>query len=178
MNAMQVSPAQILMVAVLGLGAILFHLAPLQLTADARVLPDLLLVLACLWTVRQPQNLPLPLLACLLLIADFALSRPVGLWAMISLLMVEAMGAQREALRSRPFPLEWATFGMVLAIGLGLQSLILSLALVPRPDGTQTLHLFAITLGAHPLGALLLTYVLRVRSPKPAERSRRLGRVA
>lgn len=164
--------------ALLGILAIYFHLAPLQLSADGRVLPDLLLVIVALWTIRAPQNAPLLVVATLFLLGDLMLERPVGLWALICLLIVEMLSDRRTALRNRPFVAEWLTFGLALGLGLIVQSLVLRLALVERPEGMLTLYYFAVTVAAYPVMAAILHYVLRVRSPKPAERSSRLGRVA
>lgn len=178
MTARAPSPAQTLLFALISLAVILAQLLPLQLQAEHMVQPDLLVALAAAWVIRQPENMPLLLLAPILLLADLIQDRPVGLWALISLLLIEAMSAQREGLRNRPFPFEWAAFTGVLALGLIGQSVILSLALVERPTGGITVQLFATTATVYPLVALVLHYVLRVRAPKPAERSRRLGRVA
>jgi len=94
------------------------------------------------------------------------------------LLILEGLGVQREAMRDRPFLFEYASFALALAAGLVVQSAILKLALVDRPGSALTLQMFVVTVAAYPVGVGLLHYVLRVRSPKPVERSRRLGRVA
>lgn len=163
----------------LGLAAlsVLFHLMPMQLSADSAVLPDVLLALLVAWSFRRPQDLPLVPVALVLLFADLALDRPTGLWALISLLILEVLGDQREPLRDRPFPAEWGAFAVALALGLIAQSLILRLAIVDRPEGNHGLHLFVRTVAVYPLVAGLLHYVFRVRAPRPAERSRRLGAV-
>ncbi|MSU88095.1 hypothetical protein GE300_00520 [Rhodobacteraceae bacterium 2CG4] len=178
MSARAPSPLQMLLFAAIAVAVILVQLLPLQLRAEHMVHPDLLLALAAAWAVRQPENLPLLLVAPILLLADLIQDRPVGLWALISLLLLEGMSAQREALRNRPFPFEWAAFTALLALGLIGQSVVLALALVERPAGGITVQLFATTAAVYPVVALVLHYVLRVRAPKPAERSRRLGRVA
>lgn len=178
MSEGSLSPLHMLVLSSLCLGLTLFHLIPLGIGSGARVLPDAMLALLACWSVRRPQDLPLVLLAGLLLMADFLLARPVGLWALMSLLILEVLGGQREAMRDRSFVFEWGSFALALAAGLMLQSLILQLALVERPAGTLTLRMFAVTVAAYPVVTVLLHYVLRVRSPKPVERSRRLGRVS
>lgn len=172
------SPLRAGLFTLLALVAILVQLLPLDLLAGTGVAPDLLLVLACLWAVRRPEHMPLPLVAGLLLLADMLQDRPIGLWAMISLLIVEAMRAQRDAYRGRPFVVEWGGFAVALALGLMARGLILKLALVSRPEGLDLpLQIFAVTVLSYPVMALLLHYGLRIRAPRPAERSSRLGRV-
>lgn len=167
------------MFVLLALAAIFVQLLPLGLVAGAGAAPDLLLVMACAWAVRRPEHMPLLLVAAMLLLADMIQDRPVGLWAMIGLLMVEAMRAQRDAYRGRPFVVEWAGFALALALGLIAQGLVLKLALVGRPEGIDLpLKIFAVTAASYPAVALLLHYGLRIRAPRPAERSSRLGRVA
>ena len=165
--------------ALLALTAIFVQLLPLDLVAGTGLVPDLLLVLACIWAVRRPEHTPLLLVAALLLLADMMQDRPVGLWAMISLLIVETMRAQRDAYRGRPFVVEWGGFALALALGLIAQGVILKLALVARPEGVDLpLQIFAVTVASYPAMALLVHYGLRIRAPRPAERSRRLGRMA
>lgn len=178
MSGRSASPLHTVLFVVISFCVILSQLLPLQLQAEHMVQPDLLLALAAAWIVRQPENMPLLLLAPILLLADLLQDRPVGLWALASLLLVEGMASQRAGLISRPFIFEWAAFTGLLALALIGQSLVLALALVERPTGGITVQLFATTAAVYPLVALLLHYVLRVRAPKPAERSRRLGRVA
>ena len=163
----------------LAMTAIFVQLLPLDLAAGTVVAPDLLLVLACAWAVRRPEHMPLLLVAAVLLLADLIQDRPVGLWAMISLLIVEAMRAQREAFRGRPFVVEWGGFALALALGLIAQGIILELALVGRPDGIDLpLQIFAVSAASYPAAALLLHYAFGIRAPRPEERSSRLGRVA
>ncbi|NNU79902.1 rod shape-determining protein MreD [Halovulum dunhuangense] len=162
----------------LALVAIHVQLLPLEIAAESTVLPELLLVLAAAWSLREPENLPLPLLAAALLLGDLVLDRAVGLWALTSLLVLEVLRLRREALYDRPFAIEWATFAGILAVALALHGLVLRLALIDVETGGLGFRLWLSTVLAYPLMAAFLHWVLRVRAPKPAERSRRLGRVA
>lgn len=168
------------MLALLGLclAITLFHLLPLGTDGGVRVLPDAMLALLAAWSVRRPQDMPLVLTALVLILADFMLARPAGLWALLSLLLLEGLGVQREAMRDRPFIFEWLSFALALAAALILQAVILRLALVERPPATLSLRLYAVTIASYPVVVAVLHYALRVRSPRPIERSRRLGRVA
>lgn len=163
---------------VLSLLAIYVHLAPMQLTTDSVVLPDLLFALAFAWTMRRPESMPLLLTAGVFLLADLLLDRPVGLWALLCLLALESGGGRRETLRNQPFLAEWVAFALALAAVLILRAVVLLLALVDSAPGGVALQFFAVTVLCYPLVVLMLHYLFRIRSPKPAERSRRLGRVA
>lgn len=171
------SPLRAGLFVVICLTVIYLNLLPFQLAAQTTVMPDLLVAIAAAWVIRRPDSMPLALTAPLFLLADFLLDRPPGLWALLSLLLIEALRSQREILRGGPAPVEWASFSAGLAIALILQALVLQLAVVPRPGGEITLQLFAVTVLCYPLVVIALHWILRVRAPKPAERSRRLGRV-
>lgn len=161
----------------LALAAVWFHLMPLQMEARSPVLPDLLLALAAAWVLRRPDTLPLLLAAGTFLLADLVLDRPTGLWAMLSLMIVEFLRGQRPVLRDRPFPVEWGTVAVLVAIALLLQALILTVALVPLPDAGRVLRFYVVTLAAYPFVVAFLHWVLRVRAPRAADHSYRLGRV-
>lgn len=167
----------VLLFAALSVAVIFYPLLPLQFQAGQIAQPDLLFALASAWAVRRPETMPLLLLAPVLLLSDFVLGRPVGLWALLSLLAIEALAAQRGAAEPRPFVLEWASFAMVLGIALLVEGLVLRMALVARPPFSTTVEVFIITAFAYPVVAFVLRTVFYVRAPKPVERSRRLGRV-
>ena len=167
----------IVVLLILGLLAIVFPLAPLGAHSGGQVAPDLLLPLLVAWTVRRPDTSLLLVTALLLLLADFALERPVGLWALISLLIIEGMRSQGIGFRDQNFLLEWASFAAALVAGLLVQALILSLALVPQPPAGRMVAFFALTVVCYPLIVLLLNWVVQVRFPKPKDRSQRLGEV-
>jgi len=169
---------KMLLLVVCGVVAVLIPLLPMQFDTQSRTMPDLLLPLLVLWSIRRPDTAPLILVAALLLFADLALERPVGLWALICLLIVEALRGQRGSLRGRPFPAEWASFAIALGIGLAIQGLVLFLALAPQPSASVMLEFYMATLFSYPAIASLLHWVFRIRAPKPEERSRRLGRVS
>lgn len=168
---------QVMAVSVLGLIAVYYQLLPMQMEAGSAPQPDLLLVLIMAWTIRRPDTIPLILAAALFLMADLTLDRPAGLWALISLLAYEFLRGQRPAIIGRPFPVEWATVAIVLAVAMIVQELILSLTLVPTADASQLVRLYVVTIVAYPVMAALLHYVFRVRAPKPKDESYRLGRV-
>lgn len=170
------APAQSAVFVFLAALAILFPLMPLQLRADAMALPDILFALMAAWLLRRPDTLPMLLLVPLLLLADFILGRPVGLWALLGLIASEFFRGQSVVLRRQHFIVEYLTFISVFSIALVLQWLVLSLALVPQPSGARMFEFFALTVLSYPLIVLFLHYVLYVRAPKPKE-SFRLGRV-
>ncbi len=155
---------------------ILLQLLPLELQADALIWPDLLFALTAAWVLRRPDSTPVLLIVAIFLMADFILSRPPGLWCFMVLMATEFLRIQSRGHHDRPFLFEWVTFAILFGLMLLLQSLILSLSLVPNPPAGRMLFQYAITTGLYPLIAFTLYGVLRIRAPE-AERGR-MGGVA
>lgn len=153
-------------------------LLPLEFEAEARVLPDFLFVLMAAWILRRPESTPLIILALIFMIADFALGRPAGLWALIMLLSSEVLRTQLVRLRDQPFVFEWLNFAIVLGIALLAQALILTITIVPQPSAGRMMQLYIGSVVIYPAVVILLHWIFRIRAPKPEERSMRLGRVA
>lgn len=170
--------AQRLLYVVLALTAILFPLLPLNMDNSQMVWPDLFFALTAVWVVRRPESAPFLLVAILALLADFMLSRPPGLWALITLLGVEFLRVQREVMQDRIYFNELLTDGIVFAVMLVLNEILLTISLVPMPETGETWPLYFATLTTFPVVALTLHYVFFIRPPKPAERVRQFGRLA
>ena len=172
------APVQSAMFIALVALTILFPLMPMQLEAEAPALPDILFALIAAWILRRPNNAPMLLVAASFLAADFILGRPVGLWALICLLSSEFFRGQHASLRDQLFVFEFLTFAIVLGVALLAQTLILTITLVPQPGASSMLEVYLMTLASYPFVVALLHYVFRIRAPKLAERSQRLGRVS
>ncbi len=155
--------------------AILFPLLPLGMDGAQPVLPDLFYVITAVWVVRRPESAPFLLVAALALVADFLLTRPPGLWALMTLLGVEFLRGQREVMRDRVYLNEWFTGAAVFAVMLMLNGLILTVALVPTPDTGESWPLWFATTLSLPVAVVVLHYGLYIRWPKPTERLRQFG---
>ena len=103
----------------LALSLMLLQLLPLGIGSQSFPGPDVLLCVVLIWTQRRPDFVPLPLLAPVLLFADFVLMRPPGLWAALTLLGAEFLRKRHLGAREVPFMIEWGfascvIFGVVL----------------------------------------------------------------
>ena len=112
------------------------------------------------------------------LFADVMLMRPLGLWAMLTLLAAEFARSQRKPLREQMFVMEWVIFGFVFAIAVGASMMMLRLTFTPGPSIDLMLNHIISTVLLYPPVAGILHYVFRIRAPRDAARSDRLGRVA
>lgn len=161
----------------LALFATLAGMLPLGLSADSIVMPDVLLAMTFAWVIRRPSTAPYPIVFLMALFADIMLMRPLGLWAMLTLLLGEFARSQRRPLREQLFVVEWILFVVVFAVFTGINMLVLNFTFTPGPSSDLMLNHILITGLTYPFVVAALHWVFRIRSPRTAAGSDRLGRV-
>jgi len=150
----------------IGLITTLIAMLPLGLSAEARVMADLLFCVAFAWVIRRPVTAPITLILIAALLADFLLMRPLGLWAFITLMASELARSQRIPLREQMFIVEWFIFALVFAVALFVNLIFLKFSFSPTPTFTLMLAYFISTVAAYPIIVALLHWVFRVRAPQ------------
>ncbi|UWQ22511.1 rod shape-determining protein MreD [Jannaschia sp. W003] len=130
--------------------------------------PDLTLCLAAAWVLRRPDYVPVWLLIPLLVLGDALLGRPLGLWALIVLLITEYLRRRVDQSEALPF---WSEVGLVtgciaVAFVANYAALVLLLAGTP-PLGGEALHALA-TIVFYPPAAIF-SQMLGVRRLAPGE---------
>ncbi|MBL4628227.1 MAG: rod shape-determining protein MreD [Roseicyclus sp.] len=153
----------------LSLVLITLKLLPLNLDTFGIPGPDILVVLAFAWMLRQPAVVPLGLLLVVFLLADFLFMRPPGLWTAMMLLASESLRRRRLTMTELPFLVEWsgvavAVMGMVL-----LNRLILWVLLVDLDPLGLTLAHAIVTIVIYPLVVGVSKFVFGLRKLGPAE---------
>lgn len=151
----------------LGLAVILFSLMPLETTPRRWTGPDLLLVLACVWTLRRPDYAPALSIGLLVLLADLMFQRPPGLMAALVVMACEWLKGQARSMRELPFLAEWlAAAAAMTGVILGYR-IILAVFFTPLPPLTLSLIQLVASLAAYPLVVLfsLAFFGLRKRVP-------------
>ncbi len=158
-----------------GLAAIVIPMIPMGLAANSPAFPDLLFAVMVAWTIRQPSATPMFLVAFLALLGDALLLRPIGLWAVMLLLGVEAVRLVQRSFRDMPFLLEWAyVAGLFVVLNL-LQSLVMLVTFMPQ-YGLATLFWHVLrTVAIYPLVVLVLRWGLGVRQQRRDTRPNRVG---
>ncbi len=157
------------MFVVLSLILITLKMLPLNLAASGVPGPDMLVLLAFAWMVRQPNLVPLGLLAAVFLLADFLLQRPPGLWTLLMILASESVRRRRLTMAELPFLVEWggvatAVMGMVL-----LNRLILWMLLVDLDSLGLTLAHAIVTIVIYPVVVGISKFVFGLRKLGPTE---------
>ncbi len=154
---------------VLALALITLKLLPLNLDAGGLPGPDLLLLLAFAWMVRQPAVVPLGALLIVFLLADFLFQRPPGLWTLLVILACESLRRRRLTMTEFPFLVEWgavaaAVMGMVL-----LNRLVLWILLVDLDPLGLTLVQGIVTIMTYPIVVAVSKFVFGLRKLGPTE---------
>jgi rod shape-determining protein MreD len=142
--------------------AVLLTVLPLGIPFAAVVTPFLSLMAVYYWSIYRPDLLPPAVVFVLGVLQDMLTGGPVGLLALVLLLVQALAVSQRRILLGQAFSVEWAGLLLVVA-GAGAVSWTLAsvyyLALVPPvPFVVQAL----ITVALYPLGSWLFARVARV----------------
>lgn len=132
--------------------------------------PDLIVVMAFAWILRRPEYLPLWLLAGVALFADVVFMRPLGLWALATVLGTEFLRRRSHLTLEKPFPVEWLLIAMVLLAMHAGEALMLAVTMVPQPGLGATLLEYLTTVAVYPLAVVATAFVFGVRPPSPNER--------
>lgn len=136
---------------------------PLSTTPQKIPGPDLLVCLAFGWVQRRPDTLPPVLLAAILLIADFLLMRPPGLWAILTLLGAEFLRSRHQGSGEMPFPAEWGFVAVVVIVMALADWVILGITVVPHHGLPSALIRAVMTIVAYPVIVLLIRQVFNIR---------------
>ncbi|MDT8854190.1 rod shape-determining protein MreC [Paracoccaceae bacterium Fryx2] len=131
--------------------------------------PDLLMCLVLAWVLRRPDYLPALLIALVVLVEDFVLMRPPGLWAAIVLLASEFLRSRAALTRELSFVAEWLMVaGLMLAMLLGYR-LVFAVAFLPQPDFGYAMVQSVVTMLCYPAVVGLSWLALDVRKPAMGE---------
>jgi rod shape-determining protein MreD len=143
--------------------ALLFALLlPVRVEAGRLPGPDAILALTIAWALRQPEHLPIVLVAGAMLVVDLLLMRPPGLMAALAVVAVEVVRAREAQWRDLPLPLEWLIAASLIVGVLALNALLLAVFFVPQPALGLTLIRLILTAAAYPVAALVVRYVFCV----------------
>lgn len=153
----------------LSFGVITLKLLPLNLTAGGIPGPDILVLLAFAWMLRQPALVPIGLLFSIFLLADFLFMRPPGLWTALVLLAAESLRRRRLTMTELPFLVEWGTVGLLILGMVLLNRTILWMLLADLDSLGLTLAHGIVTIAVYPIVVGISKYVLRVRKLGPTE---------
>lgn len=153
----------------LALLVITMKILPLNLAASGIPWPDVLVLLAFAWMVRQPNLVPLGLLAAVFLLADFLLQRPPGLWTLLMVFASESVRRRRLTMAEFPFLVEWGAVAVAIMGMVLLNRLILWMLLVDLDSLGLTLAHAIVTIVTYPVVVGISKFVFGLRKLGPTE---------
>ena len=150
-------------------GVLFVALLPIDLTPGQIAGPDVLVALTFAWATRRPEHVPAISIAGVMLLADFLLQRPPGLWALLVLIAAELLKAQDRRLRDSTFADEFLTVAIVLVLITLANRVILSILVIPPGSLALVAMQYIATLAAYPILTAILYISIRVRRGTPAD---------
>lgn len=154
---------------VVALVIITLKMLPLNLATTGLPGPDILVLLAFAWLVRQPDLVPFALLAAVFLLADFLLQRPPGLWTLLMVLASEQIRRRRLPMTELPFLVEWGVVAFTIMGMVLLNRLILWMLLVDLDSLGLTLAHAIVTIVIYPVVVGISKFVFGLRKLGPTE---------
>lgn len=143
-----------------GLGVIFYRLLPLETGSPGLPGPDFILCVTMAWVLRQPAAVPVGLILFLMLLGDFLLQRPPGLWAALAIAATEYLRNRRAGIAETPFLFEWGMVaGAILAVVLS-QRLILWVLLADQPSLGLSLMEGLATIVIYPVVVIVSKFAL------------------
>ena len=144
---------------------ILANLMPLQTTPQSWPWPNILLLLVFCWSLREPNFVPIPLIIGVVLLQDFLLNRPPGLFSGISVIILIWIKAITSSSDDKSFLAEWVRVSLAFAAISLIYHLILSVSLVNTIELRMTLIQTIFNISTYPFIVLVSHYVFRVKRP-------------
>ncbi|SFI60772.1 hypothetical protein [Jannaschia pohangensis] len=152
----------------LGASILFFSLLPFGPGEGEVPGPELMVCLIAAWVLRRPDYVPVWLMVAMLLLDDVLLTRPLGLWTLIVLLMAEYLRRRVDHAEAVPFWSEVALVSGCIAAAFLANHLVLVLLVVETPPLLgQALHALA-TIVFYPPTAVF-SQLIGVRRLAPGE---------
>jgi len=144
-----------------GLVCVLLSFVPLSAIFDADVAPAFGLMAIYFWAVQRPDVFPVYAVFSVGLLYDLLSAGPLGLWALVYLVVYGIVVSQRLLFIGQTFTLFWLGFLVAALVaglfGWGLASLYFGQVLLPGPILIQ----MAATVALFPLFATLFEWLQR-----------------
>lgn len=152
-----------------------FHLLPLDPAPRRWAGPDVLTAVVFAWAVRRPDYVPIVLVAAVLLLADFMLQRPPGLWSVLVVCAAEWIKSRERRQRETTFALEWMTFASTLFLITVLYRLALMVIILAPGTLSLSVTQFIATILVYPMVVGVSYFLFGIRRAAPGDMDR-LGR--
>lgn len=154
---------------VIALVLLFLRLLPLGSVAGHLPGPDILLCVIFAWTMRRPDFLPPLLIAVVVLLEDFLLMRPPGLWTALVLLGSEFVRARVALTRELNFLVEWVLVSGIMLSMMIAYRLVFAVVLLPQAGFGFALVKVLWSILCYPVVVGLSRYALDLYKPATGE---------
>ncbi len=145
----------------LALILVMAGMVPLRLPELSPIVPLLGLVAVYYWSIYRPDLMPGWAVFLLGLIQDLLSGGPIGVYALVFLLMSTAVGAQRRFLGTGSFAFVWAIFLPVAGVAFFLMWALYCLNLDMLIDARSVTFQYLTTIAVYPCLAWLFAQAQR-----------------
>ena len=144
---------------------ILANLMPLQTTPQSWPWPNILLLLIFCWSLREPNFVPVTLIIAVLLLQDFLLHRPPGLFSGISIIILILIKAITASSDDKSFLAEWVRVSLAFAAISLFYHFVLLISFVNTTELRISLIQTILNISTYPFIVLVSHYIFRVKRP-------------
>lgn len=160
---------------VMTIGFLFLHILPLNALPAMFPGPDMVLCFALVWVLRRPDYLPPVLLVALMLLCDFVLQRPPGLWAMIVLIAAEFQRSRFQGEGDIPFLAEWAISAAIMTAATLVNDLTLYVVGVAHSSVAFSVVQIFMNIAFYPVAMGISVFGAGLRRPAPSDFEARGG---
>jgi len=168
---------EVLLFALMGFICIGLPILPMGLAANSVGFPDVMFAVFAAWVIRRPMSAPILAIVFFAVLSDALMMRPLGLWALVLFVGMEALRLSNRAFKDIPFVLEWLYVSGLFALMLFMQNLLLFVSFDSVYLLNDVIGHWMRTVASYPVVVLILHWILRIRAFKKDNRPNRLGYV-
>lgn len=137
-------------------------IVPLRVPDLSPIIPSLGLISIFYWAIYRPGLMPGWAVFLLGLVQDLLSGSPVGIHALVYLLVAAAVGSQRRILAAGSFTFVWSLFLPAAAVAFFLIWLLYSLNLMTIIDPRSVMFQYLTTIAVYPCLAWLFAQTQRI----------------
>lgn len=135
---------------------LLITILPMRIPALAGISPMLTMVAVYYWAIYRPDLLPAWAAFVLGLLSDIVIGHPLGMDALVLLLVQGIAANQRKFFLGKSFLVAWWAFGLLAAGAMALSWLVVAMMHKQMLDPTSAFFAYILTMGLFPLLTRLL----------------------
>jgi len=138
---------------------VIVNMIPMHIPGYARVVPLLSLMAVYHWTVFRPELLPAAAVFVIGLLQDILSGTPIGIHALVFLIVYGVVISQRRFLAGKSFAVVWLGFSIVATGAAVISWVLMSMYHAALVDPRPVFFQYLLTLGVFPpLGWLLMRW--------------------